>query len=228
MIRGTHSPMQWMLDLRTYGMKVHLNTTTLGTVGWMNHDQILYKQFQFTIEQFRGFIHSLVVATRDLLVNRLMFDQEGSEIPLIPWTKLFDDPSEGGVGWSFLKDQRTPWPVDGSRWLIDRVWEKPESRRKLVNPDGDGLRMAEVDKYLEWVADFREKLAVCVHISGGQPSRAPELLSIRHRNTDSGGHCNVFIEDGLVVFVTRYHKGFHTSNDTKVIHRYLPREVGQW
>ncbi|KKZ66219.1 hypothetical protein EMCG_08055 [[Emmonsia] crescens] len=31
----------------------------------------------------------------------------------------------------------------------------------------------------------------------------------------------------MVVFVTRYHKGFHASNDIKVIHRYLPREVGE-
>jgi hypothetical protein len=44
-IRGTHSPMQWMLDLRTYEMKAHFNTTTLGSVGWMDHDQVLYKQF---------------------------------------------------------------------------------------------------------------------------------------------------------------------------------------
>ena len=37
----------------------------------------------------------------------------------------------------------------------------------------------------------------------------------------------MFIEDGMVVFVSRYHKGFHVSNDTKVIQRYLPREVGE-
>ncbi|KAJ5146553.1 uncharacterized protein N7515_001117 [Penicillium bovifimosum] len=61
----------------------------------------------------------------------------------------------------------------------------------------------------------------------GQPAHAPELLSIRHSNTDTGGCRNVFIEDGLVTFVTRYHKGFNASNDTKVIHRYLPREIGE-
>ncbi|GME31522.1 hypothetical protein B0A49_14047, partial [Neofusicoccum parvum] len=33
--------------------------------------------------------------------------------------------------------------------------------------------------------------------------------------------------DGLVVFVTRYHKGYAMSGDVKVIHRYLPREVGE-
>ncbi|KAF7566054.1 hypothetical protein PtrM4_143740 [Pyrenophora tritici-repentis] len=38
---------------------------------------------------------------------------------------------------------------------------------------------------------------------------------------------NIFIEDGMVVFVTRYHKGYKVSGDVKIIHRYLPREVGE-
>ena len=31
----------------------------------------------------------------------------------------------------------------------------------------------------------------------------------------------------MVVFVGRYHKGFHASNDIKIIHRCVPREVGE-
>ncbi|KAK4981040.1 hypothetical protein LTR28_008235 [Elasticomyces elasticus] len=46
-----------------------------------------------------------------------------------------------------------------------------------------------------------------MHITGGQPARAPEILSVRYSNTVRGGHRNVFIEDGVVVFVTRYYKG---------------------
>ncbi|KAF2824584.1 hypothetical protein CC86DRAFT_258254, partial [Ophiobolus disseminans] len=34
MVRGCHSPMQWMLDLRTYGLKIHYNTTSRGHVEW--------------------------------------------------------------------------------------------------------------------------------------------------------------------------------------------------
>jgi hypothetical protein len=53
------------------------------------------------------------------------------------------------------------------------------------------------------------------------------LLSIQHVNTENNWRRNIFIEDGMVVFVTAYHKGFHASNDIKIIHRYLPREVGE-
>ncbi|KAG9382313.1 hypothetical protein A1F94_006234 [Pyrenophora tritici-repentis] len=80
---------------------------------------------------------------------------------------------------------------------------------------------------MDRVVEFREKLAVLMHITGGQPARGPELLSVRHSNTVQGGHRNIFIEDGMVVFVTRYHKGYKVSGDVKIIHRYLPREVGE-
>ena len=77
------------------------------------------------------------------------------------------------------------------------------------------------------VARFRGLLLVLMHISGGQPARGPEILSCRHRNTAAGSHRNVFIEDGQVVFVTKYHKGEQMSRDVKIIHRYLPYEVGE-
>jgi hypothetical protein len=32
MVRGSHRPMQWILDLRTYGLKIHYNTTSRGHV----------------------------------------------------------------------------------------------------------------------------------------------------------------------------------------------------
>ncbi|RHZ43060.1 uncharacterized protein CDV56_100580 [Aspergillus thermomutatus] len=66
-----------------------------------------------------------------------------------------------------------------------------------------------------------------VHVTAGQPARAPELLSIQHCNTANSRRRNIYIEDWMVTFVTAYHKGFHASNDVKIIHRYVPREVGE-
>jgi hypothetical protein len=66
---------------------------------------------------------------------------------------------------------------------------------------------AGIGKYMKAVVRFRKKLLVLVHITGGQPARDPELLSIRHTNTAGGRHRNVFVEDGYVGMATRYHKG---------------------
>ncbi len=35
MIRGTNGAMQWMLNLRTYGLKIHYNTTAEGSIDWV-------------------------------------------------------------------------------------------------------------------------------------------------------------------------------------------------
>jgi hypothetical protein len=35
------------------------------------------------------------------------------------------------------------------------------------------------------------------------------------------------IEDGMVYVATQYHKGYAIGGNVKIIHRYLPREVGE-
>jgi hypothetical protein len=51
-------------------------------------------------------------------------------------------------------------------------------------------------------------------------------LSVKHSNTVKSRR-NIFIEDGMVMFVTEYHKGYSVGGDVKIIHRYLPREIGE-
>jgi hypothetical protein len=44
-------------------------------------------------------------------------------------------------------------------------------------------------------------------------------MSIWYINTITGGHRNIFIKDGMVVFATRYHRGCTVSGDVQIIHR---------
>ena len=81
--------------------------------------------------------------------------------------------------------------------------------------------------YLEWVDQFLERLLLLIYMTAGQPARATELISIRHRNTPEGRHRNVFVEHGLISIVTSYHKSQSTSHSIKIIHRYLPREISE-
>jgi superfamily II DNA helicase RecQ len=70
-------------------------------------------------------------------------------------------------------------------------------------------------------------MLVLMHLSGGQPARGTELVTVQFRNGNDGDARGIFIEDGMVVFVTRYNKTSAISAKSKVIHRYLPHEVGQ-
>jgi hypothetical protein len=235
MIRGSHGPMQTLLDWRTYGLKVHYNTTAPGHVGWMGDDELLYKDVHFTMGAFRGFVHGLVASARELLQEILYISTPATnatttntshiDFPPIPWSALYDDPTQSKQGWCFLQDTRTRWPVEGKQWLVQRLRGEPAMQRQFMRR---GQMQAQlVAQYLTRVACFKEKLAVAIHITSGQPARAPELLSIQHVNTQASRHRNVFIEDGMVTLVTAYHKGFHASNDIKLIHRYVPRAVGE-
>jgi RecQ family ATP-dependent DNA helicase len=230
MVRGSHGPMQWMLDLRTYGLKIHYNTTSRGHVEWVGRDELLYKDLQFSMAQFRGMIHGLTTESRRLMMDELLFgnSRAAEPIPSVPWDSLRDNPTDERPGWNFLKDHRTRMPADGERWLFQRVGQDAAIRDRFVKRGArSGVNTHEVERYMDRVVAFREKLIVLMHIAGGQPARGPEIMSIRHSNTVKGGHRNIFIEDGMVVFVTRYHKGYSVSGDVKIIHRYLPREVGE-
>ncbi|KAI7458059.1 hypothetical protein KC351_g18349, partial [Hortaea werneckii] len=228
MVRGCASPMQWMLDLRAYGMKIGMNTTSPGHVDWSNGDTLQYKSLKFSMADFRGMVAQLHQATRRALVEDVMLTPAADDIPAIPWQHLYDDPSNSEPNWSFLDDRRSKLPVDGHDWLFDRIGTRPHLAERFVRPEtSSGIDQERMRDWFRQVIAFRGKLLALMHITGGQPARGPEILSIRHRNTVQGGHRNLFIEDGMVVFVTRYHKGYEVTGDVKIIHRYLPREVGE-
>lgn len=180
--------------------------------------------------QFRSMVHGLVTESRRLLVEDLLLfnGRHAHKVPEIPWQSLRDNPTDERPGWNFLQDHRTRLPVDGQMWLFNRVGQEPAVRSRFLKPGTEsGVNRQGIELYMARVAEFREKLLVLMHITSGQPARGPEILSIQHSNTVRGGHRNVFIENGMVVFVTRYHKGYSLSGDVKIIHRYLPQEVGE-
>ncbi|KAL3460228.1 hypothetical protein BJX64DRAFT_290554 [Aspergillus heterothallicus] len=139
MIRGSHGPMQTLLDWRTYRLKVHYNTTAPGHVGWMGDDKLLYKDVHFTMGAFRGFVHGLVGSARELLQEILYIStpttpttsksSPSMDFPPIPWSALYDDATQGKQGWCFLQDTRTRWPIEGQQWLIQRLRSEPAMQR---------------------------------------------------------------------------------------------------
>ena len=75
-----------MLDLRTYGLKIHYNTTLRGYVKWVGRDELLYKSLQFSMAQFCGIVHRLAIESRRLLIDELLFgnSRAAKPIPSVP------------------------------------------------------------------------------------------------------------------------------------------------
>lgn len=91
-------------------------------------------------------------------------------------------------------------PVNGESWLFQRVGQNAAIRKRFVKQGTQsGVNIHEVERYIDRVVAFREKLIVLIHIVYGQPARWPELGSVRHSNTVKGGHRNMFVKDSIVV-----------------------------
>ncbi len=59
--------------------------------------------------------------------------------------------------------------------MVERLRGEPGVQRQVITRGAFHPR--KIRQYLQRVAQFLEKLAVAVHLTGGAPARAPELLS---------------------------------------------------
>ena len=85
MVHGTASPIAWMLELRRFRLKIHYNNTTPGYMAWEGEDRIQYKDIQFTIQDFRGFVYRLVDKAHQILFHDLLLVEPVS-VPTIRGT----------------------------------------------------------------------------------------------------------------------------------------------
>jgi hypothetical protein len=128
-----------------------------------------------------------------------------------------------------LKDRRNADTIPlGDTWLLQRVVGSEKLRDRFCTLDGARniiWNPKEFQLYRAQVDQFLETLLLLVHLTAGQPARGTEITGLPHVNTTF--HRNVFVEDGLVAIVTSYHKGYTCTGTTKIIHRYLPREISE-
>ena len=236
MIHGSRSPFNWVLRLRAYGKKIRNSSTSLGYIYWSDdHERLTYKQLELSIADFKKFVATQVTLAQSELEQLFLIhgdEKREDVIPAFELRDLKDDPTESAKGWSFCKDPRNKDVLpEGKRWMLDRVLEADTLRAEFIElrkKDSKVLwKVTAAKKYISKIESFLERLLLLVHITAGQPARGTEILSLRHCNTVNGHHRSIFIEDGLVSTVTAYHKGYNIIGSTKIIHRYLPREVSE-
>lgn len=225
------TPMWWIMDTRTYGIKVRFTTPGGETVDWRG-DQIIHGRVRLGMGQLSDMVHNMTDAARHTLAALTMVDEASvaEALPRIPWSRIEDRHGETAVGHSFLHDPGNAWWLEaGNDWVVKQIAASDTRRTAWIVESLDErhpYRGKAIRDYDRIVDQFREQMLVLMHMTGGQPARSPEVLGLRMWNTMNGGVRNIFIHNGMVCFVTMYHKGFRQTNSAKVIHRYVPREVG--
>lgn len=248
---GKPTPMNWILMLRTYGLKVHYGTTADGVVDWVG-DRLLYGHVSFSMSDLRAMIHGLVHTARIRLLRDLLLLEVGDDgvevgepqLPKVRMEELVDNAAEMRVGWNFIQDGRNTdafGGIEGKSWVSNRVAEAGRLREEFIDIPATGAaraagqqgpssvvwRVRRIEQYRKALDAHRRDLLVLMHMTGGQPARGTEITTVRYKNGADGAGRGIFVEDGMMVYVVRYHKGVGFSGKEKTIHRYLPFEVGE-
>ncbi|KAK5011345.1 hypothetical protein LTR28_003772, partial [Elasticomyces elasticus] len=238
---GSPSPIAFFLSLRTLGFTIHYNAPGNNIISW-HRDEVHCGSIRFTMSQLRRTIHGLVHSTREQLLQELLLlrlDTNGytragtTALPSLDLHTLVDNPSQIQEGFSFLRDSRNQFSVKGETWLFHRVVSETRLRQKWVDVgietihDAVAWQTPTINRYFRAVKKFKRDLYVLVHMSNGGPWRGSEGLTVQHRNSTTMEGRGVFISDGMVQFTTGYHKGYGHSGKPKIIHRFVPREVGE-
>lgn len=235
MVYGSDTLMNWILNLRAYGKKERDNTTSVSNIIWSDDsEQLSYQALRFTINLLRWFLHDYVQLAQAQLHDLLLVPKEDScmrqrHVPTLELSALKDDPSNREVNHSFLRDPENQAVLgDKERHLLHQIRSNPRlARRFLMGGDSHSWDQGAVLSYVQQASAFLRSLLLLIHMTGGQPARGSELLVLRWRNSETCDVRNITIENGMVCFVTSYYKNYSTTNSTKIIHRYLPAEVGE-
>ena len=121
---GMISPMDRLLHQRTYGLRIRYTTKAEGRVSW-NGSRILIDSKEFSMDDIRTVVHGLVETTGKRLYEELLFITK-DRAPELNIRRLVDNPVETSEGWSFLDDTRNRFPVNGQRWMLDRLASEEE------------------------------------------------------------------------------------------------------
>jgi hypothetical protein len=217
------TPSAEILSWRLYARKVASATLPTAYTSWsQDGETVTYRDSVLTMAEWRALIRGQVERAERLLRGPLLLGQEKAPRPRA--RHLLDVETETRPGYSFTQDPRNGMGTHG-RWLLELLLREPGLAGNPMEVRGGAVvwRAGRVQDYLRQVTAFLEHLLLAMHLTGGLPGRAPEMLSLRHCNDEQPR--NVMVHDGQVMFITGYHKMQYAAG-SRLVCRFLPAAVG--
>ena len=224
LVVGGYCPTGFIIKWLGYGKTISMQSGNSPSVTWSrsgDRDMLYFHGKPLPISRFRSAIHDMIRDAEDILWRELMWSEDWQRFE-IDLMSINDDLASVQRGESFVT--RAANQLGGKEGLMaDRMMSAKKSKRLRVEKK---WRTTRVREYGQRVRDFLELLLALIHMTAGQPARGEEITPIRHRNGFLQER-NIFVIDGQVMFVTRYHKSQALFGRPKVIPRFLPWRVGQ-
>jgi superfamily II DNA helicase RecQ len=214
-----------------------------GSMWWsLDRQTFFLKGRPIELARFRTMAQGVVAEAAQVLWEQVLWvlkEQDNSRRS-VDLTAIQDDVTIVQRGVSFLSPGRLQ---EAEQWMLEQMASVPaaqllyEQQGGAVKKDRGSKQESESDRPVQWrlqevrrhlrhIQRFLELLSLAVHIAGGQPARGPELLSVRWRNGLLQDR-NLYVIDGQVAAITRYHKTQSQWDKPKVVVRFLPEAVGQ-
>ncbi|TIC89466.1 ATP-dependent DNA helicase tlh1 [Colletotrichum higginsianum] len=234
------TPLAWTFDRQTALSRLRLkgSTATEDVVQWTtdpNTDDIVlnFRNIRMPRSDMRAYSRALLDTAEHYLLRVLFVGQvssleeavASSKLPLLPkLDQVLDDVSELKTGYSFLNyEMNQEWASIGVTFLESQVTSGATPYGTFTRDNEPNI--ATIQKYQRDVNAFLSVLLTAIHVTYGQPARAPEIVSLRVENTPYGGLRNVFMRKGHVAIHTIYHKGLRIKKEYRPIYRFLPIEL---
>jgi superfamily II DNA helicase RecQ len=221
---GSYSPMSEMLSLLAYGKFVALNAGNSGNVYWSRDKTIFYLNGKpIVIGQFQQMARDIVSEAAEMLWQELLWAAEPAERFVVKLDKIVDDVTFTKRGISFV-NRKENGLSGGLEWMLHRVMQTTASQQ--LRSSDSTWNVKQVKRYLRRVDHFLGLMLTGIHVTSGQPGRGSEVTTMRHRNGVLQDR-NIFVVDGQLMTVVRYHKSQSQWDKPKVVPRFLPWRLGQ-
>jgi hypothetical protein len=185
-----------------------------------------------TLDGLRTLVQNLLGEAKKFLATEVLLGQRLEEMDELVRQQhhLVDAHQRIQPGYSFLDDPSNN--LQQYRRCLHRAFlVSPSIADKFIanrGAIGDGANI-EYNKgacvaWLTRTGKLLDMLTALIHIGGGQPARAQELTTLFIRNTRYT-HRGVYYMHNTIMLCTTYHKSRSIKGSSKVIPRFLPRNV---
>ena len=224
------APMGEILRWRLLLFRVSKDGVGDHEASWDEDEQVLtYEDTELHMHQIPTLLLSEYRACQQLLYDDLLLGRK--DIRRMRSWALRDGADIDTVGWGFTQHRDNAHLLQGSdQALLTSIEHSHHLCRLFLADDGRSSsgfawREAALAAYEGTVQGFLQRLAVLVHVSGGQPVRESEFFSMTWRNTQR--RRSITLRHDRVMIHVQYHKGQQQTGRYKENIRFLPRPVGE-
>ena len=174
-----------------------------------------------SIDVLRAGVHSLLVHLKAQLASHVLL---GLQPIKNCFSNIKDDYQNANEGYSFLDDKRNShlFPLDELKCFIE---SNEELSKQFLDPlDRERMNLSRLRQWVDTTEDFLGSLLALIHLTSGQPGRAPELSTLLFRNRPNASR-NLFVMYETLVFIPSYNKTRSVKGTDTYVPRFLATEV---